>query len=123
MTIASKEPKTEEAKTEGELTAAKRLYESVNLQGATVTADALHCEKESMQMVVENGGDFLFQLKKNAPTAFERTSCFDAGAPPLGRGRHPFENPQPQRQPRRPARSPHLAQSPPDPRQVLALYP
>jgi len=31
MTIASKEPKTEEAKKEGELTAAKRLYESVNL--------------------------------------------------------------------------------------------
>jgi len=45
--------------------------------------DALRCEKESMQMVVENGGDFLFQLMKNAPTAFERASCFDAEAPPF----------------------------------------
>ena len=35
MTIASKEPKTQKAKTEGELTAAKRLYQSSDIQGAT----------------------------------------------------------------------------------------
>ena len=40
MTIASKEPKTEKAKTEGELTAAKRLYASTNIRGATITGDA-----------------------------------------------------------------------------------
>ena len=83
MTIASKEPKTEKAKTEGEITAAKRLYKSVNLQGATVTADALHCEPESMQLVVESGGDFVFQLKKNQPTAFDQASKIAATAAPL----------------------------------------
>jgi len=71
VTIASKEPKTEKAKTEGELTAAKRLYQSCDIQGATITADALHCERESMHLVLENGADFLYQLKNNQPTAFQ----------------------------------------------------
>lgn len=83
MTIASKEPKTESAKTEGELTAAKRLYQTTNIQGATITADALHCERESMQLVVENGGDFLFQLKNNQPKAFEVAGKIAACGPPL----------------------------------------
>ena len=83
MTIASKEPKSEKAKVEGELTAAKRLYQSANIQGATITADALHCEPESMQLVVENGGDFLFQLKNNQPTAFAQAGNIAAGTSPL----------------------------------------
>lgn len=83
MTIASKEPKSEKAKTEGELTAAKRLYAETNIQGATITADALHCERESMQMVVEKGGDFLFQLKNNQPGAFKKAAQIAASATPL----------------------------------------
>lgn len=83
MTVASKEPKTEKAKTEGELTAAKRLYAETNIQGATITADALHCERESMHLVVENDGDFLFQLKNNQPHAFEKAAQIAASATPL----------------------------------------
>lgn len=83
MTIASKEPKSEKAKTEGELTAAKRLYADVNIQGATITADALHCERESMHLVVENGGDFLFQLKNNQPKAFDQAAKIAGTTAPL----------------------------------------
>jgi hypothetical protein len=83
MTIASKEPKTEEAKTEGELTAAKRLYADTDIEGATITADALHCERESMHLVVENGGDFLFQLKNNQPCAFDQAAKIAEGTAPL----------------------------------------
>ena len=83
MTIASKAPKCEASKTEGELTAAKRLYGQTQIQGATITADALHCERESMQMVVENGGDFLFQLKGNQPNALEQAVKIAAIASPL----------------------------------------
>lgn len=83
VTIASKEPKSEEAKTEGELTAAKRLYADTNIQGATITADALHCEPESMHLVVENEGDFLFQLKNNQPKAFKQATKIAASATPL----------------------------------------
>lgn len=83
VTIASKHPKSEESKAEGEITAAKRLYCGIDLRGATVTGDALHCERESMQMVVEGGGDFLLQLKGNQPTALEAAERVEATTPPL----------------------------------------
>lgn len=81
--VASREPKSEQAKTEGEITAAKRLYQKADLRGATITADALHCERESMQRIVEAGGDFLIQLKANQPHALERAQTIAASQPPL----------------------------------------
>lgn len=82
-TIASKEPKSEASKTEGEITAAKRLYEKTNLRNAVVTGDALHCERENMQLIIENGGDFLFQLKGNQPTALAEAERIAAIGSPL----------------------------------------
>ena len=83
VTIASKEPKSEASKTEGEITAAKRLYEKVELRNAVVTGDALHCERENMQLVIENDGDFLFQLKGNQPTAITEAQRIAATGSPL----------------------------------------
>lgn len=83
VTIASKEPKSETSKTEGEITAAKRFYEKVDLRNAVVTGDALHCERENMQLVIENDGDFLFQLKGNQPTALTAAERIAASGSPL----------------------------------------
>jgi len=83
MTIASKEPKSEQSKTEGELTAAKRLYREMDLSNAIVTGDALHCEAQSMQLIVEQGGDFLLQLKGNQPTALNEAERTIASQSPL----------------------------------------
>jgi hypothetical protein len=83
MTIASREPKTDKAGTEGEITAAKRLYQSANIRGAVITADALHCERESLHLVIENAADFLFQLKDNQPNAFARAQTLAAKDTPL----------------------------------------
>lgn len=83
VTIASKEPKSEAAKPEGEITAAKRLYQSVDLRNAVVTGDALHCERENMQLVIENDGDFFFQLKGNQPTALTEAQRIAAVGSPL----------------------------------------
>ena len=83
VTIASKEPKSRASKTEGEITAAKRLYPRVNLHNAVVTGDALHCERESMHMVVENGGDFLFQIKGGQPIAMDEVRQVAASGSPL----------------------------------------
>jgi len=60
-----------------------RLYDNVNLHNAVVTGDALHCEKENMQLVVENGGDFFFQLKGNQPLALAGAQRVVAGGSPL----------------------------------------
>jgi hypothetical protein len=83
ITNASKQPKSEASKTEGEITAAKRLYRSADLRNAVITGDALHCERESMQLIVENDGDFLFQLKADQPTALAEAGRVAAGGPPL----------------------------------------
>ena len=83
VTIASKEPKGEASKTEGELTAAKRLYQSADLRNAVVTGDALHCERESMNLIVENDGDFLLQIKGDQPTALAEAERIAASDTPL----------------------------------------
>lgn len=83
MTIASRQPKSQDAKTEGEITAAKRLFTQASLRGATVTGDALHCERDNMLRVVENDGDFLFQLKNNQPLAFAQACATAAAGSPL----------------------------------------
>ena len=60
------------------------LAEQGELEAAiVVTGDALHCERESMQLVVENGGDFLFQLKADQPTALAEAQRVVAAGTPL----------------------------------------
>jgi len=83
MTIAAPAPCTEKAKKEGELTAARRLYPQTELHNALVTADALHCEPATMRLIIEQGGDYLLQLKANQPTAFAKAQTVAATASPL----------------------------------------
>lgn len=83
IAIAKQAPVNEETKKEGELTCARRLYATTPLHGATVTGDALNCEAQSITLVVENGGDALFQLKGNQPTALQHAMDVAAKLPPL----------------------------------------
>jgi hypothetical protein len=41
------------------------------VEGKVVTADALHTQKATASNVVENGGDYLFQIKDNRPNLHE----------------------------------------------------
>jgi hypothetical protein len=72
-------PKSDASKTEGEITAAKRFYQNADLRNAVVTGDALHCERENMQLVIGNDGDFLFQLKDNQPIALAEADRIVSG--------------------------------------------
>lgn len=47
------------------------------------SGDALHCEPHSITLVVENGGDALFQLKANQPGALQAAMDVAAKQPPL----------------------------------------
>jgi len=67
-----------------EQTAARALIDSLpSLEGQTVTADPLHCQRGMARAVVEKGGDYLFQIKGNQPKllAHARTQC--ENQPPL----------------------------------------
>ena len=50
-----------------------------SLEGQTVTADPLHCQRELARAIVEKGGEYLFQIKGNQPKLLEhaRTLCQD----------------------------------------------
>jgi hypothetical protein len=68
-----------------EQTAARALLQraDVNRSGATVTADALHCQKESLHTIVTRGGDYFMSLRDNQPTAAACAAQQLAGTPPL----------------------------------------
>jgi hypothetical protein len=71
-----------------EQTAAQALLASVPaLDGKLVTADALHCQKDTARAIVEKGGDFLLQIKGNQPAVLARAEACNAapGTPFLSR--------------------------------------
>jgi len=41
------------------------IKEHKDLTGKVITADALHCQKETAQEIVANGGEYILQVKKN----------------------------------------------------------
>lgn len=45
----------------------RELIKMLDISGAIVVADALHCKKKSAETVVEEGGDYLFSVKDNEP--------------------------------------------------------
>ena len=48
-----------------EIAALPRLLEMLTLRGKVVTADALHCQRQVAQQVIEQGGDYALALKGN----------------------------------------------------------
>ena len=54
-----------------EITAIPRLLELLDLKGATVTIDAMGCQKEIARQIVQAGGHYLLAIKDNQPTLHE----------------------------------------------------
>jgi len=76
-----------------EITAIPLLLELLDLKGATVTIDAMGCQKEIAQKIIDREGDYLLALKDNHPKLCEAVAAeFDAAletAPgPKGLRRH-----------------------------------
>ena len=76
-----------------EITAIPLLLELLDLKGATVTIDAMGCQKEIAAKIVAGGGDYVLALKDNHPTlheavADEFTAVLEADVPPPGVRRH-----------------------------------
>ena len=52
----------------GEITAFRELIEILDVKGAVVVADALHCHPKSAEAVISAEADYLFVVKDNQPT-------------------------------------------------------
>jgi hypothetical protein len=55
------DPSTNEAK------AALDLLKTIVLKGRLITGDAMFCQREICQQIVDSGGDYLFVVKDNQP--------------------------------------------------------
>ena len=51
-----------------EIPAVQELIAMLDLEGAVVTADAMHCQKETVQAIVTKEADYLLIVKGNQPT-------------------------------------------------------
>ncbi len=52
---------------DSEILAARAVLESFDVSGALITGDALHCQRQTCQTIVDRGGDYLFVLAGNNP--------------------------------------------------------
>jgi len=51
-----------------EIPAVQELLDILNLKGAVVTADAMHCQKQTVKKIIEGEADYVLQVKNNQPT-------------------------------------------------------
>lgn len=56
------------------------MLEYLNIEGKTITADALHCQKDTCRIIREKGGDYLLGLKGNQPNLMEDVALFFSDA-------------------------------------------
>jgi len=59
-----------------EITALPKLLAMLDIKGATVTADAMHCQKATAEQIIKAGGDYLLQVKGNQKTVYEEVKLF-----------------------------------------------
>ena len=58
-----------------EITAIPRLLEHLELEGSTVTIDAMGCQKTIAEKIVENKGNYVIGLKGNQPKLHEQVKA------------------------------------------------
>lgn len=63
---------------DSEIVAARALLECLDLTGQLVTADAIHCQEETAQLILDQGGDYLLRLKANRPALHKMVADYFA---------------------------------------------
>jgi hypothetical protein len=67
---------------DGELTCARTaLAHAGDLSGKTISGDALHTETKTARQILDQGGDYLLQVKANQPTLLEHVQRATQSAP------------------------------------------
>ena len=54
-----------------EIPAVRELIEMLDIEGIVITADAMHCQKETAKTIIDNKGDYVLQLKANQGRFYE----------------------------------------------------
>lgn len=59
------------AENSNEITAIPPLLDCLNLEGSTVTIDAIGCQHEILEKIIEKKGDYVIAVKGNQPSLFQ----------------------------------------------------
>ncbi len=59
-----------------EITALPKLLEMLTLRDKVVTADAMHCQRQIAEQVVDQGGDYALRLKRNQGSLHDDVQLF-----------------------------------------------
>jgi hypothetical protein len=59
-----------------EITAIPKLLELLDLEGATVTIDAMGCQQAIARQIVDQGGNYLLAVKENQPILHDEIKLF-----------------------------------------------
>ena len=81
-TLTLGQVKTEEKS--NEITAIPRLLELLELHGCIVTIDAMGCQKEIAQGILDRGADYLLAVKENQGRLYQDVRDLFAGAEEAG---------------------------------------
>lgn len=57
-----------------EITAGREILNMFEVKGAIITADAIHCQKETIKQIVDKGGDYIIQIKENQKNLYKDIS-------------------------------------------------
>lgn len=59
-----------------EIPAFQQMLLYLNLEGKTITADAMHCQKETCAKIITKQGDYVFGLKENQRMLYENVDLY-----------------------------------------------
>lgn len=54
----------------------QEMLDYLDIKGKTITADALHCQKETCIKITEKSGNYVFGLKENQKTFYDEVSLY-----------------------------------------------
>lgn len=63
---------------DSEIVAARALLQCLDLTGHLVTADAVHCQSDTAQVILDRGGDYLLRRKANRPALHDMVTAYFA---------------------------------------------
>ena len=66
-------------KKSNEITAIPQLLDTIDIQGDTVTIDAMGCQREIARKIRKKGADYVLMVKENHPLLYQEIAdCFSA---------------------------------------------
>ena len=72
-----------ENKKESEICVIQQLLSQLKLENHVFTMDALHCQKKTVEMIVESNNDYIIKVKKNQPKLQEAIRIQSEQATPI----------------------------------------